>query len=115
MRGMSDLTREAIDDEFRNKIQRTLWIDVVSGRWTPATPRWTHDDNMDAQPLGWMILQLPSGRLDLISLNPAAKPKEIFEAITQLSLINPLCAKAISVLAADKFKYPESKYSFEKD
>lgn len=61
-----------------------------------------------------MIIPLPSGRLDLFSLT-TSKPKEIFEAIKQLACINPLCAKAISVLAADKFKYPDTKYSFEKD
>lgn len=97
-------------------LQRWLWACVAAG-WDPTNPtsgRWSHDDNMEAMQLGWMISQPPgSEHLDLFSLQQGIKPAQLMQEIVSLAPIHPLCARAVITLTAQKLKYPNIKFAFD--
>lgn len=97
-------------------LQKWLWACVAAG-WDPTTPasgRWSHDDNIEAMQLGWMISQPPgSEHLDLFSLKQGIKPAQLMQQIAGLAPINPVCARAVVALSAQKLKYPNIKFAFD--
>ena len=97
-------------------LQKWLWACVAAG-WDPTNPAsggWSHDDNLDAMQLGWMISQPPgSGHLDLFSLRKGFSPAQLMQQIVSLAHINPVCARAVVVLSAQKLKFPNIKFAFD--
>ena len=97
-------------------LQKWLWACVAAG-WDPTTPasgRWSHDDNIEAMQLGWMISQPPgSEHLDLFSLKQGIKPAQLMQQIAELAPINPICARAVVALSAQKLKFPHIKFAFD--
>lgn len=97
-------------------LQKWLWACVAAG-WDPTTPasgRWSHDDNIEAMQLGWMISQPPgSEHLDLFSLKQGIKPAQLMQQIVSLAPIHPVCARAVIALSAQKLKYPNIKFAFD--
>ena len=69
-------------------------------------PRWTHDDNRQAQSYKFHLLHVKDkqGRpcVSTISLARGVTPAQIEEKIARLAHIDPLCAKALAVLTAQK-------------
>lgn len=118
MRTMPNSPRmEDLDHEVAvAALQRWLWACVAAG-WDPTNPasgRWSHDDNMEAMQLGWMISQPPgSEHLDLFSLKQGIKPAQLMQEIVSLAPIHPLCARAVITLTAQKLKYPNIKFAFD--
>lgn len=118
MRTMPNSPRtEGLDHEVAvAALQRWLWACVAAG-WDPTNPasgRWSHDDNMEAMQLGWMISQPPgSEHLDLFSLKQGIKPAQLMQEIVSLAPIHPLCARAVITLTAQKLKYPNIKFAFD--
>lgn len=102
----------------REKLQQWLWMCVENG-WIPTAPktnRWSHDDNMEAQPLGWMIVTPPnSSFLALMSLNPRTTSQELYKNIANMAPIHPLCAKAFAVLTAQQLEHPTRKFEYTAD
>lgn len=97
-------------------LQKWLWACVAAG-WDPTTPasgRWSHDDNIEAMQLGWMISQPPgSEHLDLFSLKQGIRPAQLMQQIVSLAPIHPVCARAVIALSAQKLKYPNIKFAFD--
>lgn len=97
-------------------LQKWLWACFAAG-WDPTSPasgRWSHDDNMEAMQLGWMISQPPgSEHLDLFSLKQGIKPAQLMQQIVSLAPIHPVCARAVIALSAQKLKYPNIKFAFD--
>lgn len=100
------------------RLQRWLWAAVKSG-WSPTAPknsRWSHDDNMAAQPLGWMIVTPPNSTfLALMSLKPRVTAQELYKNIAEMAPIHPLCAKAFAVLTAQRLEHPTRKFEYAAD
>lgn len=98
-------------------LQRWLWSCVAAG-WDPSlreNPRWTHEDNNEAQKLGWMIAQPPgSGHLDLFSLGRLS-PADLMRHIVSMAPHLPLCAKAVMVLSAQRLENPNIRFNFSSD
>lgn len=118
MRTMPNSPRtEGLDHEVAvAALQKWLWTCVAAG-WDPTNPasgRWSHDDNMEAMQLGWMISQPPgSEHLDLFSLKQGIKPAQLMQQIAELAPINPICARAVVALSAQKLKFPHIKFAFD--
>lgn len=98
-------------------LQRWLWSCVAAG-WDPSlreNPRWTHEDNNEAQKLGWMIVQPPgSGYLDLFSVGRLS-PADLMRRIVSMAPLSPLCAKAVMVLSAQRLEHPNVRFNFSSD
>ena len=96
-------------------LQKWLW-QCIAGGWKPLSDgdiRWTHDDNMAVQHLGWMIAKPPlSEHFDLFSLLVGVSSASIMTKIVDAAPIDPLCAKAVSLLAAQRLKFPDVKFAF---
>jgi len=109
-------TEALAHEEAVAALQRWLWACVAVG-WDPINPasgRWSHDDNVEAMQHGWMIAQPPGSEyLDLFSLRRGVTPAQIMQKIASLAPIHPLCARAVTVLAAQKMKYPNVKFAFD--
>ena len=96
-------------------LQRWLWQCVAAGLDPTGgvDHRWTHDDNMAVQHLGWMIAMPPgSGHFDLFSLRPNVRASVIMNAIIAAAPIDPLCAKAVALLGKQRVLYPNTKFAF---
>lgn len=94
----------------RERIQLWLWQHARDG-WVPIPQRWTHEDNEEAQKLGWMIIELPSKGADLFSLD-GRPPSEIMSSITAMAHLIPVCAKALGILTAQKLAHPDEAFNF---
>lgn len=96
-------------------LQRWLWQRVAAG-WNPSggdSSRWSHDDNMKVQHLGWMIASPPgSPHFDLFSLRPGTKASVLMRSIVNSAQIDPICAKAVAVLGAQRVLHPDVKFAF---
>ena len=96
-------------------LQKWLWQCVAAG-WDPAggvDSHWSHDDNMAAQHLGWMIAMPPgSEHFDLFSLRPGVRASTVMKTIIGAASIDPLCAKAVTLLGQQRILYPNIKFSF---
>ena len=96
-------------------LQRWLWRCLAAG-WNPLgdhDPRWTHDDNMAVQHLGWMIATPPqSQHFDLFSLRQGVHVPSIMAKIVSAAPIDPLCAKAVALLGSQRLKFPDIKFAF---
>ena len=69
-------------------------------------PRWTYDDNRQAQTYGFAILAV-SGvkdgfRYAIVPLTRHTKVQDVEHKIVKLAPIDPLCAKALGILTAQK-------------
>ena len=64
-----------------------------------------------------MIVEMPgqAGRLDLFSLKPGRTPKQVMETIVAAAPLDPLCARAVAVLTQQRFRFPNTKFSYQKD
>lgn len=69
-------------------------------------PRWTHDDNRQAQTYGFAIVAVPGAKDALcyavVSLTCHTKVQDIEHKIAKLAPIDPLCAKALGIITAQK-------------
>lgn len=97
-------------------LQAWIWACVAQG-WDITKPndtRWTHEDNMAAAQLGWMIANPPhSPYLDLFCITrDGMKPHEMMKRIIRSAPIDPLCAKAVMVLSALRLQHPDVKFAF---
>jgi len=110
MRTLSDSSRteDGPSDETLSYLQQYLWHHARRG-WgpmRPSTPHWSYDDNTESQRLGFIIAESPSikGKLEVIGFGRHARTpsKDIIATIARMSSIDPLCAKAIRVLTAQK-------------
>lgn len=112
MRTMPDPPREVVIDDIPSVValQKWVWACVANG-WgppgsTPENTHWTHDDNLMAQAMGWMILSAPgSQRLTLFSLRGSVAPATILEALQKVADADPFAAKALAVLGRSKILY----------
>lgn len=97
-------------------LQKWLWQAVAAG-WDPSNPdsgHWSHDDNLKAMQLGWMISQAPNSEyVDLFSLKQGVKAHDVMKAIVRAATIDPVCAKAVTVLTAQKLKFPDVRFAFD--
>lgn len=65
---------------------------------------------MEAQALGWMIAKAPGEQLyELYSLRRDVLSHELMPKIIKMAALDPLCAKAITLLSAQKLQNPDSK------
>lgn len=102
-------------------LQKWLWTCLAAG-WDPTDPAttstsWSHDDNMEASRRGWMIAQPPGNNIqhvDLFSLKRGTFAHSIMEQIIKGASVDPLCAKAVTVLSAQKLRFPNQRFAFEK-
>ena len=95
-------------------LQKWLWNLAATG-WTPTGDnlRWSHDDNMAVQHLGWMIVNVPgSPYLDLFTLRPGATPQGVMKTIANAATLDPMCAKAVAVLGGQRLKHPEVQFNY---
>ena len=95
-------------------LQKWLWQCVAAG-WNPIEGfdgRWTHDDNMAVQHLGWMIAMSPNSQhFDLFSLIPGVRAASIMKTIIKAASVDPLCAKAVALLGKQRLLYPNVKFA----
>lgn len=98
--GFSD--PEAVIDAMR----RWFWALAQSDFDFSDPPRWTHDDNRQAQTYGFMILAVPEVkgalRYAVVPLTRHTKAQDVEHKIVKLAPIDPLCAKALGILTAQK-------------
>ena len=96
-------------------LQKWLWQCVKAG-WDPTggvDSHWSHDDNMAAQHLGWMIAMPPgSGHFDLFSLRPGVRASTVMKTIIDAASVDPLCAKAVALLGKQRVLHPNTKFAF---
>ena len=108
-------TTKADHEEVSHALQRWLWSCLAAG-WNPAQPEshvWSHDENQQAMSLGWMISQPPgSQHVDLFSLRPAIPACEIMDTLIRAAPVDPLAARAVAVLTAQRLKHPNVKFNF---
>lgn len=101
-------------------IQKWLWACASNGYTSPLAntdpTRWSHDDNTAATQLGWMIAESPTTKtLDLYSLRQHVHPREVMQQIIALAPLDPLAARALTVLTAERMKRPNVRFTFLKD
>lgn len=90
-----------------NDLQRYFFLRCAAG-WDPlrtSTRLWTHDDNMESQALGWVLVDA-GGRLTLIPTGRAAADtttEALLETVKRMAPIDPLCSKAVAALTAQRF------------
>ena len=103
-------------EEAAVALQRWLWACAAAG-WDVTRPdhtRWSHDDNMEAMQLGWMISQPPnSPYLDLFSLRGGEKPHDVMDKIIKMAPVSMICAKAVCTLSAQKMMHPNVRFAFD--
>lgn len=100
-------TNHAVNAEA---LQLLLWQCMATGG---VDHRWTHDDNMAVQHLGWMIAMPPgSGHFDLFSLRPNVRASAIMKTIIDAASVDPLCAKAVALLGKQRVLHPNTKFAF---
>ena len=118
MRAMPDIPRTESPNHEASvaALQKWLWVWIEVG-WDPMSAsggRWSHEDNLIATQLGWMISQPPDSKyLDLFSLKKGVTPAQIMRQIVAMAPICPLCAQAVAILSAQKLKYPNQKFAFD--
>lgn len=96
---------EAVVDAMR----RWLWALADLGVDFTDPPRWTHDDNRNAQTYGFAILavaDLASKQLvyKLLSLDRSVTNEQIEKRLVALAPLDPLCAKAVGILTGAKLR-----------
>lgn len=100
--GFSD--PEAVIDAYR----RWFWALADYDFDYVDPPRWTHDDNRQAQTYGFCIYVAPdkTGGLTyaLVSLSRYVSEATIEAKLVKLAPLDPLCAKALAVLSAEKLR-----------
>lgn len=98
--GFSD--PEAVTDAMR----RWFWALAQNDIDFSDPPHWTHDDNRQAQTYGFAIVAVPGVKGELrhavVSLTRRTSVKDVEHMIVKLAPIDPLCAKALGVLTAQK-------------
>lgn len=96
-------------------LQRWLWQCLAAG-WNPlggTDPVWSHDDNMAVQHLGWMIAKPPNSPFyELFSLHSHVHPSSIMKKIVSAAPIDPICAKAVAILGAQRLTHPQIKFAY---
>lgn len=112
---MSGLKPELVHQESAEKLQRWLYHCALNG-WSP-TPmndvRWTHDDNVAVQHLGWMIAKPPhSPYYDLFVIRSPVAASVMMQTIVRMVDVDPLCAKAVAILIGQRMQHPEVKFSY---
>lgn len=92
-------------EQFAAEFQRDLWayIDHVNERMS-RDGRWTHDDNMAVQHLGWALYKVEGERYVLITLNRKLSYEETIRRIRHMAVLCPLHQKALAILAAQTLK-----------
>jgi hypothetical protein len=108
------LTKDMEEDEAKN-YQRWLWYQLDRGKTLSTldpTQRWCHDDNMEAQPLKFMIVIPVNGTIpQLFSLEKSRKPHQVYRKIVAMAEHgDALCKKAVAFLVQQKFKYPTHRF-----
>lgn len=103
-------------------MQKYVWTMLEQGFSTAPNPRWTHEDNQMALRLGWCLAANPYGNstktdpksalLDIISYSHAT-PHEVFLRIQQGAELDPLLAKALSILTAQRLLHPEVLFAYQ--
>lgn len=101
-------------------LQRWIWSGLAAG-WNPAASgeasgRWTLEDNQEAMPRGWMISNPPnSEHLDLFSLRRGQSANDIMKTLIKGAPVDPLCAKAVAVLSAQRLKHTHINFAFARE
>lgn len=117
MRGMPDPPRASKHEVSAEALQSWIWNCVAAG-WDPSqlsVERWSHDDNQMAMQHGWMISQPPnSAHVDLFSLRTNTTPAQVMTLLVKLAPIDPLAARAVAMLTAQRLKYPDIKFAYAK-
>lgn len=113
---------QGVDHETSHiALQKWIWS-AVAGGWSPTggftDQRWTHDDNMAAQPLGFMITKPPGSKFyELYSITRSSVLREnanwLMKQLIEAASIDPLCAKAVGVLTAQKLANPDRKFAYD--
>lgn len=102
-------------------LRKWLWNWAQCG-WDPVTGRidndpdhWTHEDNQAAAALGWMLLHAPGANesLDLFVVRPNLSAAGVMDTLKRLAPIDPLAAKALTLLVKQKMRNPDRKFNFE--
>jgi len=108
MRALPD--KKGDGEETISHFQMMLWdyIDVMAEK-AGASDRWTHDDNMAVQHLGWGMYTVTAPdtndrRYTLVSLDRRLSGNDVFNRIKQVAPLCPLCSKALGILTAQKLK-----------
>lgn len=118
MRAMSNGDRaEANAHEISaDRLQTWLWhASSVKHAWEKydEQKRWSHDDNVAVQHLGWAMIRPPMSEFyDLYSLHNAQKPWEVFVHLLQAADHDPYAAKAVGILTAQRLKCPNVKFLY---
>lgn len=109
-----------VPDNYGVAVALQKWIHtaLISG-WNPVgeTPgRWTREDNEAVAQYGFAILQLPNSPLyDVFSLVRDVKPKDVFKRVVHSVGENPIFAKAVGLLAAQRLTHPNHKFMYAED
>lgn len=119
MSGMSaDHRKEAITHEVNTEdLQKWLWFaSLTKDTWDKydQNGRWTHDDNVAVQHLGWQMLRPPGSQFyDLYSLRRSSGDGPLlFKQMLRAAEHDPYAAKAVGILTAQRMEHPEVKFNF---
>lgn len=89
-----------------NAMRRWFWALAETDFDFSDPPRWTHDDNRQAQTYGFMLLAVSGTngalRYAVVPLTRHAKAQDVEHKIAKLAPIDPLCAKTLGILTAQK-------------
>ena len=90
-------------------MRRWFWAIAERDYSFDDPPRWTHDDNREAQDYGFNILFVEDPRRGtthhaLVPLVKGETSASIRAKIAKLAPIDPLCAKALAILTSLKLR-----------
>ena len=111
-----------MEEEEAKKYQRWLWFQLRRGKELREVTggRWCHEDNLEAQNLGFMIVApytvdiLARGIPQIVSLMPNTTPQQVYNWIVAMANHgDALCSKAVAYMVQQKFKHPEHRFAHE--
>lgn len=89
-------------------MRRWFWALAATDYDFTDPPRWTHDDNRMALDYGFQIIVVPdkTGAISyhVIPTTRGLSEETITERVAKLAPLDPLCAKAVAVMAANKLR-----------
>jgi hypothetical protein len=104
-----------MEEAEARKYQQWLWYQLERGGTLGTldpTQRWSHDDNMEAQALKFMIVIPMNGTIpQLFSLAKAHSPNHVYQRLVAMAEHgDALCKKAVAFLIQQKFKHPTHRF-----
>lgn len=82
-------------------------------QWGGNEPlRWTFDDSLKSQAMGWLLAVIDhTGKLELL-VSTRYTTRAVLDDIRQRAPTDPLCAKALHIMSAQRLLYPTHKFAY---